>query len=165
MSSQYFWGRVECDARLVSRKLARRKSPPRYAVSGYGETYYSETDKSFQVVVLVAHLQADSREQALSQLIHDCPGGVITFCEPADGAPAKSGRFQGLPISRATCRLASPDLLTRAEQQIRQIEAHSKAHKRQMKINQRRGRTDDAAFARIDREFPWPQPAPAYGAP
>ncbi|MDO4264108.1 MAG: hypothetical protein Q4C67_07910 [Deinococcus sp.] len=134
---------------------------PRYAVSGYGERLYDAEGAAFGVIVLVAHLQAESREQALSQLIWDCPGGVITTCTQVDGAPAQ-GRFEGLPISVATCKLAPAELLERAEQQISLIAERCKAHNEQMRINERRGRTDDAAYARIDREYPWPLPAPAY---
>lgn len=154
---EQFYARVECDRRLYDRKLSRRKAPC-YVVSGWGDAVTAQ-GQVFPLIVLLVMVQAESRAHALSQVLHDCPGGVVTFCRQEDVTPDRIGRA---PVLRATAPLAAPAQLAQVEDHIRQIGAHSAAHKAQMKRNARAGRTDDAAFARIDREFPWPAPQPAY---
>lgn len=160
LKEQHFWCRVECDARILTHKLARRKTMG-YAASGYGCAVHSD-GRDFELVVLVAQIIAPSQSAALSQLLADCPGCVVTSCKPTDPTPPGPGtRFAGLLPFRAKAPMASPDALAKARQQIDHIERRSAAHKRWMAANERAGRTDDAA-AQLDRDYPWPSPLPAY---
>jgi hypothetical protein len=149
----YFLSRIECDARLLTRKLERRKVFE-YGVSGWG-------DGEFPIVILVAKIVAPTRELALSQLLADCPGGVVTFCTPT-AADAQGQRWANLPLLMARTKEAPREILQRAYDQMEQVEAISKAHAAWMEGNKRLGYTDDAAARLLP---PWPAPKAAYAVP
>ena len=157
-----FWGRVECDARLW-RKLSRRKENF-YRISGHGERQIEGgTLAHLPVLIMVAYLLAPSRELAISQLLADCPGAIVTFCDPMTQPVGTLSRFPDMEPILARVPLASAEELARVARQQAQIKAHGDAHEAWMAGNQRTGRTDDLAGARLHRDFPWPHVRPAYG--
>lgn len=158
-----FWGRVECDARLW-RKLSRRKEN-HYRISGQGERQIEGgTLAHLPVLIMVAYLLAPSRDLAISQLLADCPGAIVTFCDPMK-QPATLSRFPDMEPVLARVPLASAEELARVARQQAQIKAHSDAHDAWMAGNRRTGRTDDEGSARMHRDFPWPHVRPAYVVP
>lgn len=154
MSGGMWWCSVECDARLIPRKLARRKASG-YAVSGYGWGVHD--GQEFDILTLCTMLLAPTRAAALSQLIADCPGGVVRFCNPADDLP--SDRFEGLLPWKARAPLADPEALMNAAAQMERIEACGEVHRAWMARNERLGRTDDEA---VKLRPEWPRVQPAY---
>lgn len=159
LPGQHWWVRTECDARLIPRKIARRATRG-YAVTGSG---WGQTDdgREFATVTLVAQIIAPTRQHALSELVRDLPGCVVSICDPTDPAPP-AGRFEGLLPWAARPGLATPEMIAAAEAQIAQIEARGAAHAEWMAANARTGRTDDAAAQELHRRYPWPEVRPAY---
>ncbi|MCD0160081.1 hypothetical protein IHN63_02045 [Deinococcus sp. 6YEL10] len=158
-TEQHWWVRAECDARLISRKIARRATRG-YAVTGSG---WGQADdgRTFNTVTLVAQIIAPTRQHALSELVRDLPGCIVTICNPTTPAPPTE-RFEGLLPWTARPALVTPEQIEAAEAQITQVKARKVAHDEWMAANARAGRTDDAAARELDRTHPWPDVQPAY---
>lgn len=154
-TAQHWRVRVHCDARLVSRKL-RRRSRRGYALSGSG----CQHSNDLRIVTLIAQIIAPTREQALSAVLLDLPGCVFTTCDPVS-SDLPGGRLEGLLPWPAGRRLATPEQLQAAEEQIERSEARLAA-RRAWRKGEWIGGAGDAGTWQIDLQFPWIPVQPAY---